>query len=697
MTKKLPSVIFPILLILIVPLLAFWQLTFGVYTMKWDIMDQFFPCRYFLSECFKSHQLPLWCPYINFGYPFYADPQGGLFYPVTWIVSLSTGYNASSITAEFLLHVLIAAFSFYLLLTHFKLQKITASVFGICYALSGVFVSNAQHLSWIISMAWMPLVLVCFLKVLSTRSWKTTLLLGVSAYLMLTGGYPAFIILLFYTLLIIFTGRLIEVIRRREFAALKNTAVHLIVAGSIAVALSMGFLYSLWQALPHVDRGNSISEFEANTIPFTLQALVSILFPFVTACRSFPMFTDVSMTNIYGGILLLPFAVVALAKQKLPKVVWLLLAVGAVYFLAAFGNALPVRSWLYHALPGMDVFRHAAIFRVVSLFALLCVAAYGFDYILQHSDNLLFIRTVIALLLLLLVVFIVSLFKNSFFYAFPPSLNADDWNYFNETRSALTHLLAQATMQIALLSFVVVAFLFQRLKPFRVPVLSFVICADVALAAQMNVPSTVVSTIPVKEYNAMLQTLPKDFPVPSLKPVGDVSHLGNGETQPTWYNTSLLYKRPAKDGFNNFFLKGMPSFHASEAGKRWMQFPVAFFTEETDGNKVVPDTMVSYGIQKFGPNEFAFEYSADRETHFVLLQSKFPGWLAFCDNAEIPITAIEKMFMTVTAPSGTHRLKFVFEPSLISALFAFTAFSFFAVLLFLLFLHFMKRNELLRE
>jgi hypothetical protein len=694
MTKKNLPVIFSILLILVVPLLAFWQVTFAQFTMKCDIMDQFLPCRYFLSECFRNKTLPLWCPYINFGYPFYADPQGGFFYPVTWLIAVLFGYNATTISAEFLLHVAVAAFSFYLLLRHFRLTNITAPVFGICYSLSGIFLSNAQHLSWIISLAWMPLVLVSFLTVLSKPSLLASLLLGISAYLMLTGGYPAFIIMLFYIIALLFFFSFYENLKQKNYAAFKERSTYLLAGSLLALLLSAGFLYSLWQALPYVDRGNSISEFEANSIPFTLQAMVSFVFPFVTVCRSYPMFTDGSMVNIYGGLLLFPFMLVAIIKQKLPLAVWLILAVGVVYLLAAFGKALPVRSWLYYTLPGMNVFRHAAIFRGLSLFAFLLVAAYGFDYVFRNPADRLYVRTITVFSAMLLAILLVSLYRNSFFYAFPPSLKVADWNYYSQTRNALTHLSAQVSVQLFLLGILLLTLWVKQLQSYSAYTMVFVMCVDIAIAAQMNVPGTVVSEVTVSHYNNVLQAMPKGFPIPALKPVGNISHLSDGTTQPTWYNASLLYKHPAKDGFNNFFLKGMPTFHESNTGKKWMQYPLAFFTSELTKGNIKPDSTVSYGIVKYNPTEMHFDYTAKQNTNFVFMESRFPGWNATCDEESITINTVENLFMGVNAPLGTHKIVFRFEPKGIVLLFVFTVFSFFASVLSLSYLLYKKPNDL---
>ena len=59
-----------LLLILIVAYLPVSTFYFG---MKNDAFSDNFPNKFFLTEAIRSGHLPLWNPYINFGFPVYAD------------------------------------------------------------------------------------------------------------------------------------------------------------------------------------------------------------------------------------------------------------------------------------------------------------------------------------------------------------------------------------------------------------------------------------------------------------------------------------------------------------------------------------------------------------------------------------------------------------------------------------------------
>ena len=253
------------------------------------MMNQFLPCRYFISECLHHHNFPLWCPYINFGYPFYADPQSGVFYPFTWLISFALGYNAYTIGLEYVLHVTIAAISFFYLLKKCSLDNFTAVSFAIVYCLSGVFIGNAQHLPWIVTMAWLPLVLLGFKNMFDAPGIRTALALALFLYLALTGGYPGFFIILFYFFTLYGAVKLGTASTGRR--GVMKVVLFFVLTGIVFAILAGGYLYSFSQALPFIARGKPVSLVEANNVAVSPHSLVSILFPFATAAANFRLYT----------------------------------------------------------------------------------------------------------------------------------------------------------------------------------------------------------------------------------------------------------------------------------------------------------------------------------------------------------------------------------------------------------------------
>lgn len=104
-------------------LLGYREIAFMKYTAVYDMIDCYFPWRYFIGECLQNHTLPLWEPYQHLGSPIHANPQSGAWYPVTWLIGFFHGYNMSMMHLEAIFHVLIASFGFYFLLVYLEIEK----------------------------------------------------------------------------------------------------------------------------------------------------------------------------------------------------------------------------------------------------------------------------------------------------------------------------------------------------------------------------------------------------------------------------------------------------------------------------------------------------------------------------------------------------------------------------------------------
>lgn len=668
MLKKLSPNIFSILLILIVPVLALWQVSFFANTMKWDMMDQFFPCRYFISDCLNHGIFPLWCPYINFGYPFAADPQSGLFYPFTWLVSFATGYNVYTIAAEYVVHIIIAGFSFFFFLRSFGLSKTTSVVFGIVYCLSGIFISNAQHLTWIISMAWMPLILRSFKNIFDDPNFAEAIKLALFFYLGLTGGYPGLFIIISYFFLFHTFFHFVILISKDQGIAFKKPFLFFSVSAILLLFLCSGYLYSFIESLPHIARGKPITLVEANNFPLSPRAMISVLFPFATTCSSFFMNTDISMTNVYCGFLLLPLLFISLVKTRAGSFEKGFLFFAVFCLLAALGKYFFVRSIIYKVLPGMNMIRHASIFRVFAVLGAVFFSAKGFEWLLNTmrvNEQISFIKKVFGVyFLFLLVVATYAFIKNAFhiFFLFPFSSVAIV--SFNTTQNVFSHILLQIVIQLFLLSFIILVLCFKCIgAKSKTVLLGGIIVVDILVAVQMNLPATVISNVKPSDLQAKLNKMPKNFPLPALTPVDQFVHFSDGSTAPIWYNISFLKKIPAKDGFNSFYLQGVDDFYTSAEASSILKNPFVFANDST----------TKFQIEKFNPCEMAVTYRAKNNPEITLLQSYYNGWKAFLNGKEIPHYQSHRNFISCNAVAGIHQIKFVYDKPIVRILFFFSA------------------------
>ncbi len=644
---------------------AFSVLVSSSFTMKWDMMNQFLPCRYFISECLHHNIFPLWCPYINFGYPFFADPQSGVFYPFTWFIAFTSGYNVNTIGLEYVLHVAIAGIAFFYLLKSFELDNYTCTVFGLIYCLSGVFIGNAQHLPWIISMAWMPLILLNFKNLFIRPDRKNAISLALYLYLAITGGYPGFFIILFYFFLLYGIVKIATDFRSKGVSDFLPVALYFTLAGVVFVLLTGGYLYSFTHSLPHIARGKPVTLTEANNVALTPRSMVSFFFPFATTAASFKLDTDISMANIYCGFLLLPLLFIALVKIKLQYFHKAVFSFAVICLLAAAGKYFYVRTLLYNFLPGMNMLRHAAIFRVFTMFGFVFLAANGFDWVvnaIRNKTDSRFIKGVFSgWLLVLLLVYSFAVYKGGF--NLPVVFNTISLADFNAHGSTFAHISAQLFFQIGLLiAFVVVLFLQIIPANTRVMMLSGITVLEIFISVQLNLPATVVSDVSPRPLQAKLDQLSAGFPVPALNPMGSFTHYSDGSTLPIWYNISFFKKIPAKDGFNSFYLQNVDDLNASSKLDSFLNQPVVFFKN--------PDT--KFEFTRFEPNSIVIRCHAKTADRIYLQQNYYEGWTVFTDEQE-SLPQHELCSMNTSVPAGEHTVHFQYQQKPVKYLFLLSA------------------------
>jgi hypothetical protein len=122
----------------------------------------------------ENGRFPLWRPTIMSGLPFAVNPLAGLYYPLNWVflflpwLSLEVGFNASALA-----HLWLAGAAMYALMR----RGLGASVWGalvaaVAYEASPKLLSHlgAGHVGWAQAWAWLPVVVLCWLRVCQSAS-----------------------------------------------------------------------------------------------------------------------------------------------------------------------------------------------------------------------------------------------------------------------------------------------------------------------------------------------------------------------------------------------------------------------------------------------------------------------------------------------------------------------------------------------
>jgi hypothetical protein len=648
--KENAGIYWVLALIVLFPILAYWQVSFMVFTMKWDAMDQFFQHQFFICECIGIGQLPLWNPYQYFGSPFYADPQGGYWYPVSWLIGAIMPCDARIVNFSFILHVIIGGFGMYSLLRVLGIGSFIALFFALAYECNGVFVANAEHISHVVSAAWVPFVLASFFRLMQKPSFFVTLLLGGLAALLLTGGYPAYVIILGYFLVIAALIIIVRKLRAKEY----KEAISLISYSSftliVSLVLSAGFIYSLVEVFPETVRSKPLTIAQILFGAYSPESLISSVLPYVVSAETGHYHSNISMINGYMGLLtvvfLLPGLVFGQVRYKAFFIVMAFISIAA-----AVGEALPVREWMAMYLPALDKFRFPSIFRLYWIVGAMVLAASGLQsflvFIGSKQRTTLPLKVIWFLIIGILVVVGIVAWQGNHF-AFPPLFNMREFpNYYQGLKFGQLAL-TQGVLVIALL--LLLYWLFkQRRRPIPMLLLFWVV-VELLISTQFNIPSCVVSHRKMHRYLAEEQKLPAGFPLPSERVLGSAYEI-EASLWPTYYNLQTLHKEVRHSGFNPFQLEKALLFNESSCLDVVLANPLAFF--ETGSGKIT--------WHNWKPGFASANVKTKSGGKLVLSQVNFLSWEAIVDGNEAQINPFCETMVAVDIPPGEHQVAFYFN------------------------------------
>ncbi|MEO0403259.1 MAG: hypothetical protein AAF193_00160 [Bacteroidota bacterium] len=559
----------PYILILVATIVAFYQVAFVQHMLKWDNVDYFLPMRYFFHDALNNGTLPGWNPHINLGFPFYADPQSGAWYPILWVFKIMSLYGFKALNFEWLLHVFLGGVGMYRLSKFLKASQPIAVFTALAYALSGFMVGTAQILPFIIGACWLPWCLFCFMRILQRPDWKTATALALVLYMQITGAYPAFTIIVVYIFLIIFGMHVFrKAIDNKNLMALGLSAI-------ITLLLCSGWGYSLLINFPDFGRSEALVYNETFTHnSFNLQSWWSFIAPYSTVTDKEFFNSDISLINGFIGISTLGLMVLAFFKDW-RKSLWLLLPI-VFFLLAADAQHFPIRRWLFNALPGMAHFKHPSIFRLYAMFFMILLSAKGGEYLMDGR----------------------AAFQRVFFFAIAMGFiligvtyagDIDNFKilvsqYFDHSEdSALSrhqHIGLQAMVFGSILLLAGVILLKLRSKW----VLVVCIALEMISAAQINGQYTVFNKSPLGPNEKRLKELSLQAPDLSNKFVNVASP--DVGMDAVWRNKSIFSGHLAYNGYNPFMQKSFLTLRDSKEMEGVISRPILSFAGEDVQNKV---------------------------------------------------------------------------------------------------------------
>ncbi|MGB3074346.1 MAG: hypothetical protein WBB36_03445, partial [Chitinophagales bacterium] len=434
--------------IFILPFFVYWPMWLLPQAMAYDMADYFLPYRYFIGECLQQYQFPWWNPYSGMGVPMGADPQSGVFYPITWLTGYFLGYDFLTINIEYLFHLVIAGLGMFALLRGLKYPVFICLLLAWSYQFCGFFVNNAQHYSWVISAAWLPFIFHFYRKTFLSGNYTDAIKTALTLFMFTTGGYPAFLIILLYLIgshYLFFLIRNLQQQNKKQIFQMLRWSVTMLV---IYLVISAPYIFSFLQGIPLMTRGDALIKEQTAFRAFTPQSAVTFLLPSVPLGRNLDFDTDISMANAYIGLFALIYFLtgIILTRKILIRIVAFL---SMVFLFIAFGDAIPVWPYLFDYLPFFDHIRFPAAFRLFVIIGFIIVAAEGWKGEQLRASKLP-IFVAFALIMLVIVLGGVAWYYNSNFILPSSFSTAAFLKFFGESSTA-NNIILQSFLQLALL------------------------------------------------------------------------------------------------------------------------------------------------------------------------------------------------------------------------------------------------------
>jgi hypothetical protein len=700
----------PQILFVVTVLIGYGQIVFFQTTFKFDAIYNHLPWRQLIVDNLRHGNLPLWNYYHSLGTPIHADPQSGAWYPIVWIISLFGSYDLLVYNLEFVVHVIIAGLGIQFLFRTLSYSRHYQYLGSVAYVFSGFFASNSMFFTWIISAAWIPYIISGFIILWRKPSIYHSLFTALFIFMLLSGGYPAFAIILVYLMGFLLIWKLIKV-KKNNLHQSKQIILYTLLTIALSVILSIVVLVSVAQVIPFMPRGAPATIADAAIPPFLPENFLSLLLPYPFVKLEYPESIRFDGTNIYLGLISLFLLVSVFFDKKALKRVSLILFGSFVFFAIAFGREFGLYDLVFNYLPGINYFRFPTLFRYFGMLGLL--VAIG-NIFMDDSINILK-KPLILVGFIALIFFIIAFFKSQGIVK-PENQSLYEWvvgfTFWNKT-------LFQSGFQ--LLMILIFAFIIFVEKRFKKQIIFILIISSIEMLIAFNIymPYTITSfkSNPV-ESNKVLHSKVLDF---SLEHNENIKSNSLSPDSTYLYSYFMfIYKKVVSDKGNTFELTNFkdlklkkpdlyyklidnPLFYLADEVFSYRQMDsISNVRMELKRTLFLTDLRKRYihqsnsdssklYLKEFDYNRIRLNIITHGDKNLVFMQNIYPGWKAKVDGKSQHILVANTSFMSIYLPAGTHEVVFYFEPNLVIVSFWISLISFFMLIIILIYLHFSSK------
>lgn len=646
--------------------------------LKWDMYGGTFPISVSLSNALKHGELPLWEPF-----QYRGVPMGNLLGFPTWspftIVFGLIGYNLVLLQFQYMFLIFFAAIFTYLSIDNHVSNKWLCCIGGIAYATSGLFVSNAEHLTFISAAAIFPLLYFSYTKWIKSLSFNWAIVIGVSLALLILNNYPPFIMLSVLFIFIDFLFAIPSLLARYKFKQLLILVLRdiLVVVATSGLFGLVGII-SILQVINEITREKLTYEV-ATSSSLTYWNWFSSLSPVIPQIKSkLIQNVDISMNNTYVALPIIILAFSILPRRIKEIGLWFQIIFS---FLICLGKNTILFKILYLVLPGISASRFPTGFRYFFFFYLIILVSLNTELIFNNIKLLKKMRKIFWIFVYVLGTISLFLIIQRLFEI--PSIDMP--------KKIISEFVLSTIILTAFTSSII--FLYKK-NVLYISLLILVICFS-SLAVLRNGKFTIGAPQKPEDYNELIKNIYKS----------EVSYVPNEyvKPKPVALADTVFTRRFQTGGYvGNFYLKNFESalrnkLLPNEGDPAIWAITNSDILEDESNHKITIKERAAKKILNtqllVKSNDISVTLNANESSFVILEQSNFSGWKVLVDNQPSQLYSTNSGVMGVKVNKGQHHITFIFKP-ISTIVSAYITFSFWIILLiYFLITLIRKRNQ----
>ncbi len=350
-----------------------------------DVSINYTPPNAFNTRTMLQGELPLWNPYLAGGHPVTAETELSSLYPLNLILLLPLSI-ATTHTWYIVIHYMLAGVFTYLLVRRgLVLGPVPSLMAGLTFTYSGTMISQLTHISLISTLAWMPLILLLYIRALDKSRILYAVGAGLVMALQISKSHPQIVL---YTagILALYTcfAAVIDFYVEKSIRQPLMMFVKLFLVFIVAAGLSAYQIFYTLELIQLSNRSGGISIDVMTVLSYPPFYLIKFLLPhFFGSFQNYTGFGNFTEIHAYAGILPLLLTIVAWLRPKNWRV-WFFTTLMVISLVLSFGKFTPLYNGLQY-IPIFNFFRVPARWLLLVTFCVAILAAYGTETLIGNG------------------------------------------------------------------------------------------------------------------------------------------------------------------------------------------------------------------------------------------------------------------------------------------------------------------------